>query len=171
MKLKWKAVLSDRRLLRNLVLMAAMWLGVTWWQTRDLVPTQTLAAPLPADSLTGPVPPLEAHRGKRVLLYFFAPWCSVCAVNIDNLDWLRTLRSEETLAIYAVALDYQGPDELLQYVQKHELEVPVLLGTRDTWASYRVQAFPTVYALDETGRIESRAVGYVPLIGLWWRSL
>ncbi len=168
---KWKSILSDRRLLRNGILIGAIWFGVTWWQTRDLVPTETPAAPLPTASLSGPVPTLEEHEGKRVLLYFFAPWCSVCAVNISNLDWLRKLRSEEHLAIYAVALDYQSPDELEAYVQQHELTVPVLLGTRQTWASYRVQAFPTVYALDESGHIESRAVGYVPLVGLWWRSL
>lgn len=121
--------------------------------------------------MQGDLVQLESLQGRRVMLYFFAPWCTVCSLNIGNLNWLRELRSETSLAIYAVALDYQNPEEVLKYAAKHDLQVPVLFGRVETLTDYRIQAFPTLYVIDENGLVDETSVGYTPLPGLWWRSL
>ncbi|MGA1599041.1 MAG: TlpA disulfide reductase family protein [bacterium] len=160
-----------KRLARDLVLLLVIWAGVSWWQTRDLLPSRALALDWSLPQLSGEQKALSDHQGQRVLLYFFAPWCSVCALNIGNLDWLRQLRSEEALAIYAVALDYRDSGEIERYVERHDLDVPVLLGDSAMPSRYRIQAFPTVYVIDSSGFVDQTSVGYVPLLGLWWRSL
>jgi len=47
----------------------------------------------------------------------------------------------------------------------------VLLGNRELLNSYRINAFPTVYVLNESGNIDGSTVGYSSTLGLWWRTL
>ena len=73
--------------------------------------------------------------------------------------------------IFLVALDWQSADEVRQYVERHDLGVPVLLGTRQTGTDWGVSVFPTYYMLDRDHRVVHRDYGYSTLAGLWGRSL
>ena len=106
-----------------------------------------------------------------MLLYFFAPWCKVCELSISNLNWVRKLRDEESIALLAVALSYKDLQSIEDFLERNVLNVPVLLGTSELLNSYRIRAFPTVYALNESGDIDGSTVGYTTTLGLWWRSL
>ena len=97
---KWK------RWLLNGVLILAIFLVVTAWQGRDLVSEETPAPSFRLPTLSGPPITLEDLRGRRVLLFFFAPWCKVCDLSISNLNWVRKLRDKELVSIFAVALSY-----------------------------------------------------------------
>ena len=160
-----------KRWLVNGVLILAIFLVVTTWQGRDLISEQTPAPSFRLPTLSGPPITLEDLRGKRVLLFFFAPWCKVCDLSISNLNWVRKLRDEELVSIFAVALSYTELQSVEAFLERNVLDVPVLLGTPELLKSYRIRAFPTVYTLNKSGKIDGSTVGYATTLGLWWRTL
>ncbi|MBA7575058.1 Thiol-disulfide oxidoreductase ResA [subsurface metagenome] len=164
---RWSALILD------LGLFAAVFWAITAWQTRHLLPGDQLAqAPgftLPA--LDGQTYTLEQALGKPVLLYFFAPWCSVCNLSAHNLRDLRDARSDDELAIYLIASGYGDSTSVRAFAEKHRLTMPILLDNGRVAADYRVEATPTYYVIDAQGRVQDRSVGYSTEWGLRWRTL
>ena len=171
-KQKIRQFLKQRTgLFLNALFFVAVFLGVSTFQARNMLPKSDVESP----ALSGPL--LRggsydiADAGKRpVLVYFFAPWCKFCAVSSDNLTRLRRLRDEDALLILTVALDWQDLDEVRDYVDRHEIDLPVLLGDTQISQDWRVYAFPTYYVLDSDRRIHRRDLGYSTQFGLWWRT-
>jgi len=147
-------------------------LAIYAWQTRDLLPAdERVAAPefrLPA--LSGGTVGSDALRGRTTVLYFFAPWCGVCAASSPQLRWFDRW-SGDSVQVVLVALDYASPAEVADYAQRHELAMPILLGDGDTARDYRIRGFPTYYVLDPDGRVAARDFGLSTAPGLWWRTL
>ena len=80
------------------------------------------------------------------------------------------MRDEESLEILTVVLDWQNLQEVQDYVERHDLNLPVLLGDRGIAQDWHVMAFPTYYVLDSERRIRRRDLGYSSQFGLWWRT-
>lgn len=162
---------SWKRWLLNGAIIIAVVLAVTAWQGRDLVSNQVPAPLFRLTDLSGDSVSLEDFKGRRVLLYFFAPWCKICDLSIGNLNWVRKLRGEDSTALLAVALSYDDLQSVKSFQERNTLDVPVLLGTHDMLSSYRIRAFPTVYTVNKSGEIDGSTVGYATTLGLWWRTL
>jgi peroxiredoxin len=159
-----------KRWLLNGVLVLTIFLAVTAWQGQNFISKQTPAPSFRLPALSGPPVALEDLRGRRVLLYFFAPWCKVCDLSISNLNWVSKFRREESISIFAVALSYTNLQSVEAFLERNAHDVPVLLGTPELLNSYRISAFPTVYGLNESGNIDGSTVGYVTTLGLLWRT-
>ena len=160
-----------KRWLLNAAIILAVFLAVNAWQGKDLVSNQVSAPSFRLPAISGDSVALEDFQGRRVLLYFFAPWCKVCDFSIGNLNWVRKLRGEDSAALLAVALSYDDLQSVNSFVERNPLEVPVLLGTPELFKSYRIRAFPTVYTVNKSGEVDGSTVGYATTLGLWWRTL
>ena len=149
-----------------LVLMA-----FSWWQNRGTLAADNQPAPdFKLQSLDGATYQLSDYKGKEVLVYFFAPWCSICRLSADNLNDLRADRAEDELLILMVALSYEGRKEVEEFVSDLELTVPVLLGSEQQMADYQITGFPTYYVINETGKLASRSMGYSTELGMRVRT-
>jgi peroxiredoxin len=145
--------------------------GIYAWRTRDLLPAGD-RVPAPAFELTdlqGRPWSLDALEGKPAVLYFFAPWCGVCAASSPQLRWFDRWRGEE-VQVVLVGLDWSSPGELAEYAARHELQLPVLAAGPQTAADYRIRGYPTYYVLDAEGRVAGRDFGYTTAPGLWLRT-
>jgi thiol-disulfide isomerase/thioredoxin len=155
----------------NVLFFVAVFLAVSTFQARNMLSTSgTVAPPLIAPLLRGGSYDIATAGERPVLVYFFAPWCKFCAVSSDNLTRLRRLRDEDSLEILTVAVDWQDLDEIRDYVDRHELDLPVVLGDSQVAQDWNVYAFPTYYVLDSDRRIRRRDLGYSTQFGLWWRT-
>ena len=155
----------------EIFLLIAVFIAVSAWQARNLLDTDRQAAPeLLAQTLTGEHFDLSKSGQKATLIYFFAPWCHICAASSDNISRLRRLRDEASLSILVVALDWENIEDIREYAQRHELNVPVLVGDAKIATDWQVFGFPTYYVLDDQHRVVSRDFGYSTQLGLWWRS-
>jgi len=115
--------------------------------------------------------PDPSLKTNKTLIYFFAPWCKVCHLSINNLNILRSQISEDKLSILIVALDWKSKTEIENYMTEHELEFPVLLGNRNWSNQYKIKGFPSYYVLDNNGHIISKSMGYSTSIGMLLRSV
>jgi thiol-disulfide isomerase/thioredoxin len=159
------------RLLLNVVLVIVVFAVVSAFQARNMLGTDRQAAPdLQARTLQGIEFDLGAADARPTLVYFFAPWCHYCAFSSDNLVRLRRLRGESSLRIITVALDWQSAADVQEYAERHELNVPVLLGDASISRDWKVYGFPTYYVLDSEHRVVRRDIGYTTQFGLLWRT-
>ena len=106
---------------------------------------------------------------RPAVLYFFAPWCGVCAASAPQLRWYERFLGDST-PLVLVALDYESPQQVREWLARHDLDSPVLLGDARTAEAYRIRGFPTYYVLDSEHRIVRRDFGYSSHFGLWWRT-
>jgi len=160
------------RRLAEVLLFVAIVGGIYAWRTRDLLPTgDRVAAPaFELADLQGRSWTLDALEGKPVVLYFFAPWCGVCAASSPQLRWFDRWMGDD-VQVVLVGLDWSSPAELAAYAARHDLDLPILAGGPQTAAEYRIRGYPTYYVLDAEGRIAGRDFGYTTAPGLWLRTL
>ncbi len=146
--------------------------GVYAYQARNLLPADARLAPaLSGPTLNGASFDLHEDAATATLVYFFAPWCKICAASSSNIKMLRKIRDEQDLRVLMVALDWQTITEVQDYVDRHEIAVLVVLGNRKTAGDWNIYAFPTYYILNSEQQVIRRDLGYSTLAGLWWRSL
>ena len=160
-----------RSLLTNAALVVAVFLGVSAYQSRNMLAAGDQAAPeLRGVTLSGEPYDLANVRSRPALVYFFAPWCKVCGASAGNLERLRRWRDGSELEMVAVALDWGSVEEVRAYVDRHELDLPVVLGDASVAGNWQIYAFPSYYVLDSKHRIARRDVGYSSQLGLLWRA-
>ena len=153
----------------DLAIVLAVLAGAGAWQTRGHLrsvraPTAVLAT-LGGDRIS-----LESLRGKPVLLAFWAPWCTVCAAESQNLSWVRRLVGQRAHVV-SVAASFETLDQVRSYARDHAVDYPVLLGDEALLREFHVDVFPTVYILDADGMVRRSAIGYTTTLGLLGRLL
>jgi len=163
-----------KRLLLGILQAAALLLpalALYAWQTRDLLPAgdRVEAPAFELADVAGGRLDLSALEGQPAVLYFFAPWCRVCAVSAPQLRWFDRWFGGSARTVL-IALDYGSADEVAAWAGRHELAMPVLLGDAGTAADYHIRGYPTYYVLDAGGRIAARDFGVSTVAGLWWRT-
>jgi peroxiredoxin len=116
---------------------------------------------LPA--LDGKPVSLSRHKGKVVLLYFWATWCPYCAKELPAaIEQTYRERKEQGFTVLAVNIE-ESQNKVAAWVKERGLTVPVLLDTEGTVISrYRVRATPTIVLIGRDGRMVGRAVGNRP---------
>lgn len=160
-----------RSALVNIGLAAAVFIAATAFQTRNMLPVDRQPAPgLAGETLAGEPYELGDAAGRPALIYFFAPWCTICGASADNLARLRRWRDTGEFEMVAVALDWDNAEEVRAYAERHDLGLTVLLGDAKTARQWQIYAYPSYYVLDSQQRIARRDVGYSSQFGLWWRA-
>jgi thiol-disulfide isomerase/thioredoxin len=111
------------------------------------------APALAAVDLAGVPRTLAEHRGKVVLLNFWASWCPPCLREMPSLERLRVKMAGRPLAI--VALDSaETAEEVGAYLARMQLGFPILLDPDGSnTRRWKVFALPTTFLLDAEGRI------------------
>ncbi|MCX7555044.1 TlpA disulfide reductase family protein [Marinicella sp. S1101] len=164
-KNKYNAILMDA------VLIFLLLLAFSWWQNRGSLAAAGQTAPdFRLIALDGTSHQLSDYQGRAVLVYFFAPWCTVCRLSADNLNDLRATRTEDELIVLMVALSYENRAEVETFVADLDLTVPVLLGNEAQMQAYRIVGFPTYYVIDEAGKLASKSMGYSTELGMRVRT-
>ena len=146
---------------------------VSSWQTRDMLGTSGAVTinPITLPTLSGGHAVLGPDASRNTLIYFFAPWCSICRMSIGNLNGV----DKRDTQVFVVALDYTTVDEVSEFARAVGLGGEVLLGDADLRALFKVNAFPSYYILDSDFAVISRDMGYTTELGLrrrvWQESL
>lgn len=146
---------------------------VSSWQTRDMLETNGAVTITPSTlpTLSAGHAVLGPDASRNTLVYFFAPWCSICRLSIGNLSSV----DERDTQVFVVALDYTTVDEVREFAEAVGLQREVLLGNADLRALFKVKAFPSYYILDSDFAVISRDMGYTSELGLrrrlWQESL
>lgn len=149
----------------DLAVFGALFAGVMAFQTRDLVGSGEAAPAFRLKDMQGQAHALSDYQGKKTVVAFWAPWCSVCKVEVPTLSAMHADMGDDVNVI-SIVQGYRSLESVEGFVAEHGVTYPVLLGTEQTEADYRISKYPTIYILDEQGRIEDTVVGYTTGLGL-----
>lgn len=110
-----------------------------------------------------------AAQGKITVIYFFAPWCNVCHLSIDNLQ--NIYLKNQNIDVIAVALDYDNIDEIKEFNKSHQLTFPIALGNSTIKNDFKIAGYPSYYVLDENNKLLSKSMGYSTELGFYLRTM
>ncbi len=103
---------------------------------------------------------LSEHRGKVVLINFWATWCGPCRAEMPSMEALYRSHLQHQFEILAISIDTGGPSRVRSYVDDFGFTFPVLLD--DDYRVndlYRVRVAPTSFLVDRQGKIVKRIQG------------
>lgn len=154
----------------DIALFVVALIAIGMWQSRDFVETGNAAPSFELFDLDGERQSLESYAGKKTMIVFWAPWCGVCGAESDNVSRVQSLLGDR-VNVTSVVLDYKGREDIEAFIDEQDADYPVLLGDRQVAADYNVSVYPTLYILDEEGRVEHALAGYTSTLGMLWRVL
>jgi cytochrome c biogenesis protein CcmG/thiol:disulfide interchange protein DsbE len=103
---------------------------------------------------------LSDHRGKVVLLGFWATWCGPCRREVPRLKTLQAEYASRGLVVLGLSVDREGADVVRAFVREHGVTWPNAVADEAVIASFgSVDAIPTTYVIDREGNIAHRFVG------------
>lgn len=119
------------------------------------------APPLMLPALDGPRQGLAAHRGKALVITFWATWCEPCRDELPSLERLRRRFAGRSFEVLAV--NYQeGEPRIRRFLEQGPVTFPVLLD-RDGAAArdWKVSLLPVNFVTDRDHRVRYVALGEV----------
>ncbi|WP_444994115.1 TlpA family protein disulfide reductase [Aliikangiella sp. IMCC44359] len=155
-------------LFTELVIFIGIFMLIIWWQQKDMLSEgSTLSqTELTLIEINGKVKHHIFNNGERdTLVYFFAPWCKICDLSIDNLELLYQA-NYKNLDVIAIALDWKSINEVDLFLEKHELTIPVLLGNKQTQELFNISAFPSYYLISKNAEVRAKSRGYSTELGM-----
>ena len=116
-------------------------------------PTLQLAA------LDGTQYDLAAHRGKWVVVNFWATWCKPCVKEMPDLSALDAMR--EHIEVIGLAYDDSDPKDIEAFLQKHPVSYPIaIVDTFDPPKAFATpRGLPTTYLIAPDGKVAKKFMG------------
>jgi thiol-disulfide isomerase/thioredoxin len=101
---------------------------------------------------------LSEHRGKPVVLAFWASWCGPCRLELPALStWSR---EHPEVMVYAVSVD-RSRQAAEQFLKRVQFDLPVAFDPDATHLGrYGVLSMPTMFLFDKSGNLAWRHTGY-----------
>ncbi len=105
---------------------------------------------------------LSDLRGKAVVLNFWATWCPPCKIEIPWFEDLQKQYASQGLVILGVAMDDNAKSVVPPFVQKMDINYPVVFGTDQVADEYGgVEGLPTTFYIGRDGKIVKTVAGLV----------
>ncbi len=103
---------------------------------------------------------LSDYRGKVVVLDFWATWCGPCKIEIPWFMEIERKNKDRGLEVLGVAMDDEGWEAVKPFAQKLGINYRLIMGNDQVAQMYGgVDALPTTFLIDRTGKIASVHVG------------
>ena len=105
-------------------------------------------------SLNGEEVSLSQHRGKYVLVNFWATWCGPCKMEMASLETLYQRFKSRKFSLLAISNDMFGAKIVKPFVKAHRLSFPILLDQQlQASNKFGVVSLPTTFMIDPEGNI------------------
>jgi len=102
---------------------------------------------------------LARHRGRLVFLDFWATWCAPCKDSIPLVQRFR--RGHPGVDVVSVDVG-EAPEFVRTYAAKLKMAYVVLDPDETVAHAFGVSGYPTLVAVDGTGRVRARWIGFDP---------
>ncbi len=108
----------------------------------------------------GKVVHLSDYKGKVVLLDFWATWCGPCKIEIPWFMEMQRKNKDKGFEVLGIAMDDEGWEAVKPFLSDLGVNYRVVIGSDSTAEMYGgVDALPTTFLIDRTGKIAAVHVG------------
>ena len=111
---------------------------------------------------------LDSLRGKVVLVNFWATSCPGCIKEMPGMVQIYKAYKDKGFEIIAVAMSYDPPNYVLNFVQTRQLPFPVALDVDGAHARAfgNVQLTPTSFIVGKDGSVLEQKIGELDFVKL-----
>ena len=103
---------------------------------------------------------LYRHKGKVVILNFWATWCGPCRQEIPDFIEVYKKYKDQGVEIVGVSLDQGGWEKVNPFVKQNSINYPVVLGNPAVASTFgKIQFIPTTFIIDPSGNIVDEHTG------------
>jgi peroxiredoxin len=105
---------------------------------------------------------IDEHKGKVILINFFATWCGPCISEMPHLqkDIVDAYKNQKDLIIIAIGREHEQP-ELEKFRIKHGLSIPMAADpNREIYSKFADKYIPRNILIGRDGTIKFASVGF-----------
>lgn len=122
--------------------------------------------------VTNQLPPIEVtlldgsayqvNDTKPLVVHFWATWCPTCKLEASNIEYIS-----KQYEVLTIAVNSGDDNKIKAFLNERELSFKVLNDREGIWAKrFKVEAYPTTFIYDESGKLRFTEVGYTSTAGL-----
>ena len=112
--------------------------------------------------LDGKVFRLSDHRGKPVMVDFWATWCAPCRASLPHLSQLQERYKQQGLVVVGLSLDDLESHQVRRFAERLKLNFRIGMADEKVLDLYGpIRSIPTTFFIDRKGRVVRRVVGYI----------
>jgi thiol-disulfide isomerase/thioredoxin len=102
---------------------------------------------------------LAQHRGKWVVVNFWATWCKPCVKEMPELSALDAMR--EHIEVIGLAYDDSDPKDIQAFLREHPVSYPIaVVDTFNPLPSFATpRGLPTTYLIAPDGKLAKKFMG------------
>lgn len=146
-------------LVAGLYLVNRYWIAPATQRAGKLTGDRPMAPPFSLTDLNGRKLELADHKGKVVLLDFWATWCGPCRIEIPGFVRLQERYRDQGLVVIGISLD-DGPEPVREFYREFRMNYAVAMGNDRVTELYGgIIGLPTTFLIGRDGRIHSRHIG------------
>lgn len=103
---------------------------------------------------------LQEHKGKIVILNFWASWCEPCNMEMPHLQDFYEEHQDDVEILAVNATNKDRVTEVKKFRNKYQLTFPILLDeSGETSTVFGAFSFPTTIIIDRQGNIVQEVLG------------
>jgi thiol-disulfide isomerase/thioredoxin len=108
---------------------------------------------------TGEPQRLLDHRGRPVILNFWATWCPPCRAEMPSLQRAHEMVAEEGISVIAINVG-EDAETVSRFLEETPVDFSIPMDVdSEVVQSYPVKGLPTTFVIDPDGRLVYSATG------------
>ena len=119
------------------------------------------AIELPYQSLEGGVKNLSDHRGKWVVINYWATWCPPCLEEIPELVDFHDTHKDRDAIVLGFNMEQVARGKLVKFVDENMISYPIVPNAKSHDQIGVVPGLPTTYLINPEGKVVASQVGTV----------
>jgi thiol-disulfide isomerase/thioredoxin len=110
-------------------------------------------------------------ENKKLVIYFWAVWCKVCEINFPFFQTNYSNFQNSNIQILSIEEGMSGKQKLKNYLNKKQINYPVIIGTQELLYQSNINAFPTTIFINSKGKVVFVDTGILNPISFYFRLL
>lgn len=113
-------------------------------------------------TLDGKMFKMSEHRGRPVVLDFWATWCAPCRASMPHLARIQERYSADGLVVLGLSVDEQGPAVVKRFAERIRIHFRLAMADEKLLDQYGpIRQIPTTFFINRRGEVVRRTVGYL----------